>query len=83
MLPGIDRVYVNERARNELGWRPRYDFRLILDRLQAGDDMQVHWLGWSARRVITPRFSVTGLIPWNNDRSEPGFPTSRHVCGSP
>ena len=40
MLPGIDRVYVNERARNELGWRPRYDFRSILDRLQAGDDMR-------------------------------------------
>jgi UDP-glucose 4-epimerase len=40
MLPGIDRVYVNERARNELGWRPRYDFRFILDRLQAGDDMR-------------------------------------------
>ena len=40
MLPGIDRVYVNERARNELGWRPRYDFQSILDRLQAGDDMR-------------------------------------------
>jgi UDP-glucose 4-epimerase len=40
MLPGIDRVYVNERARNELGWRPRYDFRSLLDRLQAGDDMR-------------------------------------------
>jgi UDP-glucose 4-epimerase len=38
MLPGIDRVYVNDRARNELGWRPRYDFRHALDRLQAGDD---------------------------------------------
>ena len=40
MLPGIDRVYVNERARNELGWRPQYDFRSILDRLRAGDDMR-------------------------------------------
>jgi UDP-glucose 4-epimerase len=38
MLPGIDRVYVNDRARNELGWRPRYDFRHALDRLRAGDD---------------------------------------------
>ena len=28
MLPSIDRVYVNERARNELGWRPQYDFQL-------------------------------------------------------
>jgi nucleoside-diphosphate-sugar epimerase len=40
MLPSIDRVYVNERARNELGWRPKYDFRSIVDRLQAGDDMR-------------------------------------------
>ena len=38
LLPGIDRVYVNDRARNELGWRPRYDFRHALDRLQAGED---------------------------------------------
>jgi UDP-glucose 4-epimerase len=40
MLPSIDRVYVNERARNELGWRPRYDFGSILDRLKAGEDMR-------------------------------------------
>jgi|SRR5579863_543435 len=40
MLPGIDRVYVNERARNELGWRPRYDFRFIVDRLIAGQDVR-------------------------------------------
>jgi UDP-glucose 4-epimerase len=38
MLPGIDRVYLNERARSELGWLPRYDFRYALDRLQAGED---------------------------------------------
>jgi nucleoside-diphosphate-sugar epimerase len=38
MLPGIDRVYVNQRARDELGWRPRYDFRHVLDRLQRGED---------------------------------------------
>jgi nucleoside-diphosphate-sugar epimerase len=25
MFPGIERVYVNERARKELNWRPRYD----------------------------------------------------------
>jgi UDP-glucose 4-epimerase len=38
MFPGIDRVYVNERARNDLGWRPRYDFRYVLDRLRSGVD---------------------------------------------
>jgi nucleoside-diphosphate-sugar epimerase len=38
IFPSIDRVYVNNRARQDLGWRPRYDFRSVLDRLRAGDD---------------------------------------------
>lgn len=38
MFPSIERVYVNDRARKELGWQPRYDFRYVLDRLRAGDD---------------------------------------------
>lgn len=40
MFPSIDRVYVNERARRELGWQPRYDFRALLDRLKGGDDLR-------------------------------------------
>jgi UDP-glucose 4-epimerase len=39
MLPSIDRVYVNERAGNALGWQPRYDFKLIIDRLKTGGDV--------------------------------------------
>jgi UDP-glucose 4-epimerase len=38
MFPSIGRVYVNDRARNELGWRPRYDFKYLIDRLTAGDN---------------------------------------------
>jgi nucleoside-diphosphate-sugar epimerase len=38
MFPSIDRVYVNARARAELGWRPRYDFGHVLDRLSTGED---------------------------------------------
>ena len=38
MFPEIERVYVNEQARRELGWQPRYDFRYVLDRLKAGRD---------------------------------------------
>jgi UDP-glucose 4-epimerase len=38
MFPGIDRVYVNARARSELGWSPRWDFRHALERLAAGEE---------------------------------------------
>jgi UDP-glucose 4-epimerase len=38
MFPGIDRVYVNERARNELGWEPKYDFAHVIDLVRAGED---------------------------------------------
>ncbi len=38
MFPGIERVYVNDRARKDLSWRPRYDFGYVLDRLIAGED---------------------------------------------
>ncbi len=37
MFASIDRVYVNARARADLGWRPAYDFASILDRLRAGE----------------------------------------------
>ena len=38
MFPSIGRVYVNARARADLGWTPRYDFRSVLDALKAGED---------------------------------------------
>ena len=38
MFPSIERVYVNERARRDLGWAPRYDFAFALDRMAAGED---------------------------------------------
>ena len=38
MFSSIDRVYVNERARTALGWRPRYDFAHILEMLAAGHE---------------------------------------------
>ena len=36
MFPSIDRVYDNARAREALGWSPRYDFRHALDLVAAG-----------------------------------------------
>jgi nucleoside-diphosphate-sugar epimerase len=40
MIPKIDRVYVNDKARKELNWKPKYDFHYILDCLQEGKDFQ-------------------------------------------
>lgn len=38
MFPSIDRVYVNERARKELGWQPRYDFGSVMGLLRKDED---------------------------------------------
>jgi UDP-glucose 4-epimerase len=38
MFPAIDRVYVNEKARKDLGWRPRHDFASALARLAADEE---------------------------------------------
>jgi UDP-glucose 4-epimerase len=40
MFPRIDRVYVNDRACRELGWRPRWTFGFVLERLAAGEDIR-------------------------------------------
>ncbi len=47
IFPSIGRVYVNDRARSELGWQPQYDFSHIIGRLRTGDD-----LGSPLARVI-------------------------------
>jgi UDP-glucose 4-epimerase len=38
MLPHLDRVYDNTRARSQLGWAPHYDFRWVLDHLKSDKD---------------------------------------------
>ncbi len=43
----IGRVYVNDRARRELGWRPEVDFARVLDCLRGGTD----WRSDLARTV--------------------------------
>jgi hypothetical protein len=40
MFDGISRVYVNERARTELRWNPKYDFQRVLELLKAKDDFR-------------------------------------------
>jgi UDP-glucose 4-epimerase len=38
MFPSIDRVYVDERARRDLGWKPRCNFEYVLRKLRADEE---------------------------------------------
>ncbi|MGY8662135.1 NAD(P)-dependent oxidoreductase [Bradyrhizobium sp. UFLA05-109] len=40
LFPTIDRVYVNDRARRELGWRPAFDFAHVLSSLRENRDFR-------------------------------------------
>jgi UDP-glucose 4-epimerase len=40
MFPSIDRVYDNALARKDLGWRPKWDFTAIVERLRATGDIR-------------------------------------------
>jgi UDP-glucose 4-epimerase len=40
LFPEIDRVYVNDRARCELNWRPEFDFAHVLRSLRDGSDFR-------------------------------------------
>ncbi|WP_207513644.1 NAD-dependent epimerase/dehydratase family protein [Longitalea luteola] len=40
MFPSIDRVYVNELARTELGWAPKYDFKYILEQIKHTNELR-------------------------------------------
>jgi UDP-glucose 4-epimerase len=65
MFPSIGRVYVNERARRELGWNPRYDFRYVLDLLKSGVDARsplaraVGSKGYHAHRFVNGPYPVS------------------------
>jgi nucleoside-diphosphate-sugar epimerase len=39
MFASVDRVYDNERARRELGWSPRWDFRRLIRQLGDGEEI--------------------------------------------
>jgi nucleoside-diphosphate-sugar epimerase len=40
MLPTLDRVYVNDKARRLLGWQPKYDFARVLASVAAGENFR-------------------------------------------
>jgi nucleoside-diphosphate-sugar epimerase len=66
MLPTLDRVYDNERARTVLGWAPRYDFQRVLHSVSAG---------------IDPRSELARLIGWKGYHPNSG-PSSGPPSGA-
>ena len=63
MFPAIERIYVNERARLELGWRPQYDFRRIIECLRAGADPRSPLARAVGAKGYHDRRFVEGLYP--------------------
>jgi UDP-glucose 4-epimerase len=39
MFPSLDRVYVNAKARSELGWEPQWDFRRLMRQLSDNEGL--------------------------------------------
>jgi nucleoside-diphosphate-sugar epimerase len=64
MFPSIDRVYVNERARRDLGWSPRYHFQYVLTLLRSAADFRsplartVGMKGYHAQRFVAGPYPV-------------------------
>ena len=69
MFPAIDRVYVNDRARAELGWEPRYDFRRALEQLRQG------------RAPSSPLAAVVGAKGYHPEPTGPYTTRSRASAG--
>ena len=36
MFPSLDRVYDNKKAREHLGWKPKYNFSEVLESVASG-----------------------------------------------
>lgn len=60
MLPAIDRVYVNRRAREALDWKPRLGFQAAIDALRRGDE------------VFSPLARTVGSKGYHSQRFEEG-----------
>jgi UDP-glucose 4-epimerase len=58
MNPTVDRVYVNKKARDELGWCPKTDFSAVLARLE---------LGW---KVLSPLAHSIGKKGYHDEMFE-------------
>jgi UDP-glucose 4-epimerase len=63
MFPHIDRVYVNDRARTELGWNPHYDFARVIDRLANGADFRSSLAHVVGTKLYHPETFTDGPYP--------------------
>lgn len=63
MFPTIERVYVNERARRDVGWQPRYDFPYVLDLLKSGADLRSPLARLVGSKGYHPRRFASGPYP--------------------
>lgn len=68
MFPSLDRVYVNEHARRDLGWQPKYDFRHVLDSIKAGMDFFSPLARQVGSKVYHDRVFDTGPYPAEQGR---------------
>lgn len=75
MFSRIDRVYDNTRARTQLGWTPRYDYRRVLDSLQADEDPRSPL----AQAVGAKGYHPTGTAPYTAALTGDDSPTCGQV----
>lgn len=69
MFDRLDRVYDNSRARAELGWQPRYDFRHVLDQLVRDEDPRSPLARTVGAKGYHP--TTTGVYTQRPERLEP------------
>ena len=66
MFPRIDRVYDNALARQDLGWRPKWDFQSVVQRLRETGDIRgplakrIGAKGYHAEKFAGAPYPVTG-----------------------
>jgi UDP-glucose 4-epimerase len=84
MFPRLDRVYVNARAREVLGWAPRHDFGSALERLADGEDprsplaLAVGAKGYHAESFGPYTTRSTAVQPRDGAGHPGGSPAAKH-----
>jgi UDP-glucose 4-epimerase len=63
MLPSLDRVYSNARARQVLGWQPGTDFRSVIERVAAGWPMETALVSDVGRKGYHGSAFCDGIYP--------------------